>query len=305
MIKPLINYKRNFNINFFSVRKIALILSLFLIFFSFFTLTKKNLNLGIDFIGGIMIDAKFETSPDLNLLRNDIDSLSLGNFEIQEFGTSDNILIKLEKQEGSEDAQQVAIEKIKNILPSNVDYRRIEYVGPKVGKELQLMGLKAIVFSLVAMFAYIWFRFDGWQFGLGAIIAVIHDVFTTVGFFALTQIEFNLASIAAILTIAGYSINDTVVVFDRIRENINKLDNFEFSKLLNKSVNETLARTLMTSITTLIALLSLAILGGDVIRGFIVAMLWGVIIGTYSSIFIASPLITLLGYKAKETNNKQ
>ena len=147
MIKPLINYKRNFNINFFSVRKIALVLSLFLIFFSFFTFTKKNLNLGIDFIGGIMIDAKFENSPDLNLLRNDIGSLSLGNFEIQEFGTSDNILIKLEKQEGDEDAQQLAIEKIKNILPPNVDYRRIEYVGPKVGKELQLMGLKAIIFS--------------------------------------------------------------------------------------------------------------------------------------------------------------
>ena len=304
MIKPLINYKRNFNINFFSVRKIALLLSIFLIFFSFFTFTKKNLNLGIDFIGGIMIDAKFENSPDLNLLRNDIDSLSLGNFEIQEFGTSDNILIKLEKQEGDEDAQQLAIDKIKNILPPNVDYRRIEYVGPKVGKELQLMGLKAIIFSLIAMFAYIWFRFDGWQFGLGAVIAVVHDVFTTIGFFALTQIEFNLASIAAILTIAGYSINDTVVVFDRIRENINKLDNFEFSKLLNKSVNETLARTLMTSITTLIALLSLAILGGDVIRGFIVAMLWGVIIGTYSSIFIASPLIALLGYNAKKSTEK-
>ena len=300
MIKPLINYKRNFNINFFSVRKIALVLSIFLIFFSVFSFTKKNLNLGIDFIGGIMIDAKFEKSPDLNLLRNDIDSLSLGNFEIQEFGTSDNILIKLEKQEGDEDAQQLAINKIKNILPPNVDYRRIEYVGPKVGKELQLMGLKAIIFSLIAMFAYIWFRFDGWQFGLGAIIAVVHDVFTTIGFFALTQIEFNLASIAAILTIAGYSINDTVVVFDRIRENINKLDNFEFSKLLNKSVNETLARTLMTSITTLIALLSLAILGGDVIRGFIVAMLWGVIIGTYSSIFIASPLILLFGFKQSE-----
>jgi len=304
MIKPIINYKRNFNLNFFSVRKIALLLSIFLIFFSFFTFTKKNLNLGIDFIGGIMIDAKFENSPDLNLLRNDIDSLSLGNFEIQEFGTSDNILIKLEKQEGDEDAQQFAIDKIKNILPPNVDYRRIEYVGPKVGKELQLMGLKAIIFSLIAMFAYIWFRFDGWQFGLGAIIAVVHDVFTTIGFFALTQIEFNLASIAAILTIAGYSINDTVVVFDRIRENINKLDNFEFSKLLNKSVNETLARTLMTSITTLIALLSLAILGGDVIRGFIVAMLWGVIIGTYSSIFIASPLIALLGYNAKKSTEK-
>jgi len=152
------------------------------------------------------------------------------------------------------------------------------------------------------MFIYIWFRFDGWQFGLGAVIAVIHDVITTVGFFAITQIEFNLASIAAILTIAGYSINDTVVVFDRIRENITKVNDLSFIKLLNKSINETLSRTIMTSLTTLIALVALIVLGGQVISGFIIAMIWGVLIGTYSSIFIAASLISLLGYKSK--NNK-
>jgi preprotein translocase subunit SecF len=249
-----------------------------------------------------MIDAKFINPPDLDVLRVDINDLSLGSIEIQEFGTPDNILIKIEKQPGDESKQLEAIKKVKEILPENVDYRRIEYVGPKVGKELKIMGLKAVFFSLLAMFIYIWFRFDGWQFGLGAVIAVIHDVITTIGFFAITQIEFNLASIAAILTIAGYSINDTVVVFDRIRENITKVNNLDFSKLLNKSINETLSRTIMTSLTTLIALIALIVLGGKVISGFIIAMIWGVLIGTYSSIFIAASLISLLGYKSK--NNK-
>ena len=303
MMKPIINYKNTFNFDFFKIRKLAFFASFSLILLSLFFFYKKELNLGIDFIGGIMIDAKFDNNPDINQIRADIDKLSLGNFEIQEFGSPDNILIKLEKQNGSESAQEEAIKKIKSVLPSDVDYRRIEYVGPKVGEELKIMGFKAIFFSLLAMFAYIWFRFDGWQFGLGAVIAVIHDVITTIGFFAITQIEFNLASIAAILTIAGYSINDTVVVFDRIRENINKISDFRFSKLLNKSVNETLARTMMTSVTTLIALLALISLGGEVIRGFIMAMLWGVLVGTYSSIFIASPLITLLGYKSTKEKN--
>ena len=147
---------------------------------------------------------------------------------------------------------------------------------------------------------YIWFRFSGWEFGIGALVALIHDVFTTIGFFAISQIEFNLSSIAAILTIAGYSINDTVVVFDRIRENINKTDNLSFKDLLNKSINQTLSRTLMTSITTLLALFALFILGGEVIKGFILAMIWGVLIGTYSSIFIASPLIATLGFKLEK-----
>ena len=207
------------------------------------------------------------------------------------------ILIKIEKQKGDESKQLEAINKVKKILPVDVDYRRIEFVGPKVGQELKIMGLKAVIYSLIAMFMYIWFRFSGWQFGLGAVLAVVHDVITTIGFFAITQIEFNLASIAAILTIAGYSINDTVVVFDRIRENLAKVKIIKFDKLLNTSINETLSRTIMTSLTTLIALIALLLLGGEVIKGFILAMIWGVIVGTYSSIFIASPLIALLGYE--------
>ena len=301
-MKPILNISQNFNFNFFSIRNFSFVFSIILILLSIVFVLKKNLNFGIDFIGGIMIDAKFTSPPDLDILRADINNLSLGNFEIQEFGAPDNILIKIEKQPGDESKQLEAIKKVKEILPENVDYRRIEYVGPKVGKELKVMGFKAVFFSLLAMFIYIWFRFDGWQFGLGAVMAVIHDVITTVGFFAITQIEFNLASIAAILTIAGYSINDTVVVFDRIRENITKVNDLSFIKLLNKSINETLSRTIMTSLTTLIALIALIVLGGQVISGFIIAMIWGVLVGTYSSIFIAASLISLLGYKSK--NNK-
>ncbi|MDC3091124.1 protein translocase subunit SecF [Rickettsiales bacterium] len=299
-MKPIINISQKFNFNFLSIRNISFLFSILLILLSIFFVLKKNLNFGIDFIGGIMIDAKFINPPSLDLLRFDINGLNLGNFEIQEFGAPDNILIKIEKQPGDESKQLEAIKKVKDILPENVDYRRIEYVGPKVGKELKVMGLKAVFFSLLAMFIYIWLRFDGWQFGLGAVIAVIHDVITTIGFFAITQIEFNLASIAAILTIAGYSINDTVVVFDRIRENISKVDNLNFSKLLNKSINETLSRTIMTSLTTLIALIALIVLGGKVISGFIIAMIWGVLVGTYSSIFIAASLISLLNYRSKK-----
>ena len=190
----------------------------------------------------------------------------------------------------------VGNEQFKKSIGENVDYRRIEFVGPKVGSELKMIAIKAILFSLIAMFIYIWFRFSGWQFGLGALIALFHDVISTLGFFSISQIEFNLASIAAILTIAGYSINDTVVVFDRIRENLVKSE-LELSNLLNKSINQTLSRTFMTSVTTLLALLALYIFGGEVIKGFVSAMIWGVVIGTYSSIFIASPLIVLFGFK--------
>ena len=194
------------------------------------------------------------------------------------------------------------INSVKSVLPADVDYRRIEFVGPKVGAELKVLGIKAVIFSLISMFIYIWFRFSGWQFGLGAVIALFHDVISTIGFYSITQIEFNLSSIAAILTIAGYSINDTVVVFDRIRENIKKVEEINFDKILNKSINETLSRTIMTSVTTLIALIALFVLGGEVIEGFILSLIWGVLIGTYSSIFIASPLIALLGYKTLKNN---
>ena len=289
----------NFNINFFKYRFIAFVLSTSLIGLSAFLFLTKNLNLGIDFKGGIMIEAKFSDIPDLSLLRDKIDNLQIGNSEIQEFGDSNTILFRLEKIDDANITQEQIIQKLKNELDEDTDYRRVEFVGPKVGKELKSIAIKAVLFSLIAMFIYIWFRFSGWQFGLGALVALFHDVLSTMGFFSLTQIEFNLASIAAILTIAGYSINDTVVVFDRIRENLVKTDR-ELKELLNVSINQTLSRTLMTSITTLLALLALFIFGGEVVKGFVSAMMWGVLIGTYSSIFIASPLILFFGFKKVE-----
>ena len=272
------------------------ILSISLVVISLLFLIFKGLNFGIDFKGGILIEVNFAIPPNLSDLREKLTSVSVGNVEIQEFGSPENVLIRIEKNSEKKDEQNALINNIKNELPSEIDYRRIEFVGSKVGKELQIMGIKAVLFSLIAMFSYIWFRFSGWQFGLGALAALFHDVLSTIGFFSLTQIEFNLASIAAILTIAGYSINDTVVVFDRIRENLSKKE-YPFSELLNLSINQTLSRTLMTSLTTLLALLALYIFGGEVVRGFVSAMMWGVLIGTYSSIFIASPLIALLGFK--------
>ena len=287
-------------INFYKYRITAFIFSFFLILFSFFLFIKDNLNLGIDFKGGILIEANFTAPPDLSDLREKLINVSVGNFEIQEFGSPKNILIRIEKNSEKKEKQNALINNVKNELPSDIDYRRIEFVGPKVGKELQIMGIKAVLFSLIAMFIYIWFRFSGWQFGLGALVALFHDVISTIGFFSLSQIEFNLASIAAILTIAGYSINDTVVVFDRIRENLTKSESVA-PNLLNISINQTLSRTIMTSLTTLLALSALFIFGGEVVKGFVSAMIWGVLIGTYSSIFIASPIIILFGFsKSKD-----
>ena len=283
-------------INFFKYRYIAFGLSIVLLLMSALLFVNKSLNLGIDFKGGIMIEAEFDNTPNISNLRQKIDSLNIGNSEIQEFGDPKIILFKLESNSKEGQENNSIIEQFKKSIGENVDYRRIEFVGPKVGSELKMIAIKAILFSLIAMFIYIWFRFSGWQFGLGALIALFHDVISTLGFFSISQIEFNLASIAAILTIAGYSINDTVVVFDRIRENLIKSE-LELSNLLNKSINQTLSRTFMTSVTTLLALVALYIFGGEVIKGFVSAMIWGVVIGTYSSIFIASPLIVLFGFK--------
>ena len=283
-------------INFFKYRYIAFGFSIILLLFSVTLFFYKSLNLGIDFKGGIMIEAKFDITPDISSLRQKIDNLNIGNSEIQEFGDPQIILFKLESNSQDGQENNMIIEKFKKSIGENVDYRRIEFVGPKVGSELKMIAIKAILFSLIAMFIYIWFRFSGWQFGLGALIALFHDVISTLGFFSISQIEFNLASIAAILTIAGYSINDTVVVFDRIRENLVKSE-LELANLLNKSINQTLSRTFMTSVTTLLALVALYVFGGEVIKGFVSAMIWGVVIGTYSSIFIASPLIVLFGFK--------
>lgn len=263
-----------------------------------------GLNLGIDFRGGILIEAQSETPADIGGVREDLESLGLGDISIQSFGTDRDVLIRVQKQEGDERAQLQAIQKITEALGGAYDIRRTEFVGPTVGAELAEKGILAVACALFAIMIYIWFRFE-WQFSIAALLALTHDVFTTVGLFALTGFEFNLATLAAILTIAGYSINDTVVVFDRVRENLRKYKSWDQEKILNKSLNETLSRTVMTSVTTAIALIAIILFGGAVLRDFALAMLWGVTIGTYSSIFIAVGLISRFDLKRSDDEDNQ
>ena len=263
-----------------------------------------GLNLGIDFRGGILIEARSETPADIGGVRGDLENLGLGDISIQSFGSDRDVLIRVQKQEGDERAQLQAIEKITNALGGAYDIRRTEFVGPTVGAELAEKGILAVACALFAIMIYIWFRFE-WQFSIAAFLALTHDVLTTIGLFALTEFEFNLATLAAILTIAGYSINDTVVVFDRVRENLRKYKSWEQPKILNKSLNETLSRTVMTSVTTAIALIAIILFGGAVLRDFALAMLWGVTIGTYSSIFIAVGLISRFDLKRNDDEDNQ
>lgn len=263
-----------------------------------------GLNLGIDFRGGILIEAQSETPADIGGVRGDLENLGLGDISIQSFGSDRDVLIRVQRQEGDERAQLQAIEKITNALGGAYDIRRTEFVGPTVGAELAEKGMLAVACALFAIMIYIWFRFE-WQFSIAAFLALTHDVLTTIGLFALTGFEFNLATLAAILTIAGYSINDTVVVFDRVRENLRKYKSWEQPKILNKSLNETLSRTVMTSVTTAIALIAIILFGGAVLRDFALAMLWGVTIGTYSSIFIAVGLLSRFDLKRNDDEDNQ
>ena len=284
----------NTNIGFISKRYIALALSACLLLGSFGLLGGKGLNLGIDFLGGILMEVKTKGPADIGALRSKIGSLGLGEVSIQEFGAPDDVLIRVQRQEGGDKQQQRAVKFISDaIVDDVVEFRRTETVGPTVGNELKQSAILAILMSIGAILLYVWFRFE-WQFGLGAVIALTHDVITTLGLFALLNLEFNLASVAALLTIAGYSINDTVVIYDRVRENMRKYKKMPLTELFNKSVNETLARTVMTSVTTLLALTALLVFGGEVIRGFSIALIWGVLIGTYSSVALAVPMLLYL-----------
>ena len=267
--------------------------SILLVLASIALFVARDLNYGIDFQGGILIEVRVDKAGKLGEMRQQLSNLGLGEVALQEFGAPTDILIRIQKQEGGEKAQQAAIDKVKKELGPGVEYRRTEFVGPKVSEELFRDGVLAVVLAIVGILIYIWFRFE-WQFGVGAVIALCHDVLTTIGIFALTGIEFNLSTVAAILTIAGYSINDTVVVYDRVRENLRKYKKMPLTELLNNSINQTLSRTVMTSVTTLLALLALYLLGGAVIRDFSFAMIWGVVIGTYSSICLAVPLLLYL-----------
>ncbi len=295
-------------IDFMGKRLFAFAFSAVLVLASAGLFAGQGLNLGIDFLGGILIEVKVkcpavsdasgnadgECHADVGAMRATLGQLGLGDVSLQEFGAPDVVLIRVQRQPGGDEAQQAAVTVIKEALGDTVEeYRRTETVGPTVGEELQEAAIIAVLAAIGAILVYIWFRFE-WQFGVAAVVALLHDVITTIGLFSLFQLEFNLATVAAILTIAGYSINDTVVVFDRVRENLRKYKRMVLPDLFNLSVNGTLSRTVMTSLTTLLALGALYVLGGEVIRGFSVALIWGVVIGTYSSIAIAVPLLLYL-----------
>ena len=284
------------NIRFIPRRITFFVFSGFLVLASVGLFTIQGLNYGIDFKGGIMIEVRTSEAAQLGDMRRRLRSLELGEVALQEFGQPTDVLIRVQRQQGGEAAQQVAVAKVKEALGADVEYRRTEFVGPKVSKELFWDGVMAVSFAILAILVYIWFRFE-WQFGLGAVIALIHDVLSTIGIFAVLGLEFNLSTVAAILTIAGYSINDTVVVYDRVRENLRKFKKMALPELLNNSINQTLSRTVLTSVTTMLALLSLYFLGGEVIRDFSFAMIWGVIIGTYSSICLAVPVLLYLNVR--------
>jgi len=272
-------------------RKLFAVFSALLVAGSVALFLVQGLNFGVDFRGGILIEVETREVPDLSDLRARLGGLGLGEITLQEFGAEKDLLINVQRQQGEEAEQIRAIDAVKAELGDLVaEYRRTEFVGPKVGEELKQAGILATLLSLLGIGLYIWFRFE-WQFSLAALAALAHDVIATVGFYALIQIEFNLATLAAILTVAGYSINDTVVIFDRVRETLRKYKKMPLAELLDKSINATLTRTLLTSLTTLLALIALFLFGGEVIRGFVLGLIWGVVIGTYSSIGIAVPLL--------------
>jgi len=278
-------------LNFMGHRVIFLAFSALLMVASTVLALTQGLNFGVDFRGGVLVEVRMPQAADLGDLRSRLNSLGIGDVTLQQFGDPNEVLINLARPAGDEAEQAQVLHQIMGALGEGVELRRQEFVGPKIGDELKEAGLLATVAAMLAIGVYIWFRFE-WQFGLAALVALLHDVVATVGFYALTQIEFNLATLAAVLTIAGYSINDTVVIFDRVRETLRRFKKLELIELLNRAINITLSRTILTSFTTLLALFALFFFGGEVIRGFTAGLIWGVVVGTYSSFGLAVPLLS-------------
>ena len=274
------------------------ILSISLVIISLLFLTFKGLNFGIDFKGGTLIELRATDSKiNVSSLRDNLNQINLGDVSVKNFGNQTDFLIKFENDKMKNVIEEIRI-KLEQSFGNNFDFRRVENVGPKVSAELLRSGVIAISVALALMLIYIWIRFE-WQFSLGAIIALFHDVIVTLGLFSVLGLEINLSIIAAVLTIVGYSMNDTVVIFDRVRENLRKYADIKIYELTNISINETLSRTLITSITTLLALLSIFFFGGEILKGFSLAMIFGVIFGTYSSIYIANPILVRLNVSQK------
>ena len=293
------------NINFSSKFKYANIFSLILFSISIIFIIFKGLNYGIDFKGGTLIELR-SNNIEVSSIRDVLKNMNLGDINVKKFGQDGDYLIKVEQMGDNNKLIPEIKKNLSDNLNSEINFRRVENVGPKVSVELLQSGIIAISLSLAAMLFYIWIRFE-WQFSIGSIIALFHDVIITLGIFSILSLEINLSIIAAVLTIVGYSMNDTVVIYDRIRENLGKYHRLNISDIANLSINETLARTIITSVTTLLALLSIFILGGEILRGFSFAMILGVLIGTYSSIFVASPILKTfkVSYKTLEKEEEK
>ena len=293
------------NYNFSSMFKKANIFSLSLFLISVVLISFKGLNYGIDFKGGTLIELR-TSNTEASSIRDILKNMNLGDVNVKKFGKEGDFLIKVEQQGNNNKLIPNIKKNLTDNLNSETNFRRVENVGPKVSSELLQSGLIAISLSLAAMLFYIWVRFE-WQFSIGSIVALFHDVIITLGIFSLLSLEINLSIIAAVLTIVGYSMNDTVVIYDRIRENLGKYHKLNISDIANLSINETLARTIITSVTTLLALFSIFILGGEILRGFSFAMILGVLIGTYSSIFVASPILKYfkVSYKTLEKEEEK
>lgn len=287
----------NTNFQFMRWRNAAVWLSVLLIVGSVALVAIRGLNFGVDFAGGLMMEVRFDKPAELDELRETVNSADAGEGSLQTFGDPRTVSVRLPLPEGDDAAVQKVVAKVQDTIRKghpDAEFRRVETVSGKVSGELVRDGALAILFAMVGISIYIWFRFE-WQFGVGALFALVHDVALTMGFFALTQLEFDLNIVAAVLTIVGYSLNDTIVIYDRIRENLRKYRKMGITDVLNLSINETLSRTIVTSVSMMIALGTLVVIGGSVLFGFSVAMLLGIVIGTYSSIFVAAPLLMWMG----------
>lgn len=278
------------HIDFVAKRWQAFAVTLLMVLITVVSLATQGLNEGIDFKGGILIEAKAAETIDTGALRTKLETLGLGEVSLQEFGSKQDILIRVQRQEGGEEAQQIAVQKVRATMGEAYDYRRVEVVGPTVGRELFHAGMWATLFAILAIAVYVGIRFE-WQFGVAALVSTFHDVFVTLGLYSILQLDFNLTAIAALLTLAGYSLNDTVVIFDRMREDMRKQKVLDLKIAINDCVNQTLSRTLMTAGTTLIALIPLVFLGGTSLMNFSLAITWGILVGTYSSIYVAASLL--------------
>jgi preprotein translocase SecF subunit len=302
-MRPLRLVPDNTRIPFFRYRWIAFGWSLFVLVATILLVITRGLNLGIDFQGGVLLEVRTPGPADLGAMRAALGRLDLGDISLQTAGGEDQVMIRAKAPEGDEAAQRQAVERIKGAIDqtvgSGVSYLRAEFVGPKVSQELLMDGVWAVLVSFLGVLVYLWFRFE-WQYGVGAILALIHDVSSCIGVYALFGIEFNLTSVAAVLTIVGTSLNDTVVIYDRVRENLRRYKAMPLEQLLDRSINETLPRTLATALTTLLALVALYLFGGDVIRGFTIIMIWGLVVGTYSTIYVATPVLYYMRLRGSE-----